>query len=161
MRSIKLFMFRTLFTLIIIASLNGGVDLGDMAMVEDFDETTLLELSPIPALKDETLAPEIEAKSALVMDYGTGTLLYEKNIHERLPMASLTKIMTAIIILENHDLDEVVTIQSDLSGQLGVRIWLRQYEKMTVGSLLKALLVRSAGDAAIALAIFLLPLAST
>jgi len=117
-----------------------------------FDETSLLELSPIPALKHEAIKPEIESKSALIMDYDTGILLYEKNIHEELPMASLTKIMTAILILENHDLWEVVTVQSDFSELAGVRIWLRYNEQMTVENLLKALLIRSAGDAAIALA---------
>jgi D-alanyl-D-alanine carboxypeptidase len=67
-------------------------------------------------------------------------------------MASLTKIMTALLILENHGLNEIVTVDSDFSGELGVRIWLRQYEKMTVGDLLKGLLIPSAGDAAVALA---------
>ena len=147
-------MFRSLFGLIILASLNSGVDLGTPAAVESFDETSLLELNPLPALKDETLAPDIEAKAGLIMDYDTGVLLYEKNIHERLPMASLTKIMTAIIILENHDLNEVVTVDADLNQEVGVRIWLRQYEKVRVGDLLKALLIPSAGDAAIALAAF-------
>ena len=147
-------MFRSLFGLIILASLNSGVDLGTPATVESFDETSLLELSPLPALKDETLAPDIEAKAGLIMDYDTGVILYEKNIHERLPMASLTKIMTAIIILENHDLDEVVKVDVDLNQEVGVRIWLRQYEKVRVGDLLKALLIPSAGDAAIALAAF-------
>jgi len=145
-------MFRSLFSLIILASLNSGVDLGVPEVIENFDETSLLELNPLPFLRDESLAPDIGAKAGLIMDYDTGVLLYKKNIHERLPMASLTKIMTAILILENHDLDEVVTVQSELDGILGVRIWLRQYEKMTVGSLLQALLIRSAGDAAIALA---------
>ncbi len=69
-------------------------------------------------------------------------------------MASLTKVMTAILILENHDLDEVVTVEDDYSviPELGVRLWLHQYEKLRVGDLLVGLLVRSAGDAALALA---------
>lgn len=117
-----------------------------------FDETSLLEVNPIPTLKHEAFEPDIQAKAALIMDYDTGLILYEKNIHEALPMASLTKIMTAILILEDHDLWEVVTVESDFSGVLGVRIWLKQYEKITVGDLLKGLLIRSAGDAAIALA---------
>ena len=117
-----------------------------------FDEANLLEVSPIPVLKNEALEPEIQAKAALLMDHDTGLILYEKNSHEPLPMASLTKIMTAVLILEHHALDEVVTVEADLSGELGVRIWLRQYEQMTVGDLLKALLIPSAGDAAVALA---------
>ena len=69
-------------------------------------------------------------------------------------MASLTKIMTAVIILENHKLDEVVTTQNTFQGLEGVRIGLYKYEKVTVGDLLTALLIRSAGDAAIALATY-------
>jgi len=120
--------------------------------LEAFDETSLLEVNPIPTLKHEALEPDIQAKAALIMDYDTGIVLYEKNIHEALPMASLTKIMTAILILEDHDLWEVVTVESDFSELAGVRIWLKYMEKLTVGDLMKALLIRSAGDAAIALA---------
>lgn len=73
-----------------------------------------------------------------------------------MPIASLTKIMTALVILENHDLDEVVMIEEDYNQmeELGVRIWLHQYEKITVENLLIGLLVRSAGDAALALAAY-------
>lgn len=61
-------------------------------------------------------------------------------------MASLTKIMTAAVVLDNHDLNEVVTVQQNFNGErLGVRIWLHQYEKITVGDLLIGLLVRSGG----------------
>jgi len=145
-------MFRSLLGLIILASLNSGADFGVSETIENFDEVNLIEVNPIPVLKHESLAPDIKAKSALIMDYNTGLLLYEKNIHDRLPMASLTKIMVAIIILEEHDLDEVVTVESKIDQEVGVRIWLRQYEKMTVENLLQALLIPSAGDAAIALA---------
>lgn len=145
-------MFRSLFALIILASLNSGVDLGVSPEMADFDETSLLTVSPIPALKNESLEPEIKAKAAIIMDYDTGLLLYKKNIHEKLPIASLTKIMTAIIILENYDLDDVVTVKSNFEGLEGVRLWLRRGEQMTVDNLLKALLIRSAGDAAITLA---------
>ena len=67
-------MFRSLFGLIILASLNSGVDLGTPELIDNFDETSLLELSPIPALRHESLEPDIEAKSALIMDYDTGIL---------------------------------------------------------------------------------------
>jgi len=149
-------MFRSIISLLLLASIasSDGSQSFDEALIESFDETSLLELSPIPKLKHESLEPDIEAKAALIMDYDTGILLYEKNIHEKLPMASLTKIMTAILILENHDLDEIVAVESDFAGLQGVRVWLRQYERLTVESLLKALLIRSAGDAAIALSDF-------
>lgn len=147
-------MLRSLISILMLTSIaasSGGVTY-DASSLESFDETSLLELSPIPALKHEALEPDIQAKAALIMDYDTGLFLYEKNIHKALPMASLTKIMTAILILEGHDLSEIVTVESDFSGLEGVRIWLMQGERITVGNLLKALLIRSAGDVAIALA---------
>ncbi|MFH0838004.1 MAG: D-alanyl-D-alanine carboxypeptidase family protein [Patescibacteria group bacterium] len=149
-------MLRSLITILMLTSMSasGGQMFYDAASPSFFDETSLLELKPVPALKHEALKPDIEAKAALIMDYDTGLLLYEKNIHEPMPMASLTKIMTAILILENHDLSEVVTVESDFAGLEGVRAWLRQGEKLTAGDLLKALLIPSAGDAAIALTEF-------
>lgn len=119
-----------------------------------FDPIELIELSAIPQQKILASQPDIQSKAALLMDIDSGLLLYEKNIHTPMPMASLTKIMTAILILESHDLDEVVVVEDDYSqwGELGVRMWLQQYEKITVENLLIGLLVRSAGDAAITLA---------
>ena len=146
-------MFRSLLTLLLLASLNTA-PLSATPTVEEFDVSTLLNVESIPQKKDETVGPVIEAKSALLMDLDSGVILYKKNHNQRLPMASLTKIMTATLILESHSLDEIVTVQDDFNsaGELGVRIWLHQYEKITVGDLLIGLLVRSAGDAAITLA---------
>lgn len=133
------------------APLSSTLPLGD-----SFDSLQLLDVERIPKKKQEALAPVIEARSALLMDLDSGIHLYEKNAHQRLPIASLTKIMTAVIILESHSLHEVVMVEDDFSliPELGVRIWLSQYEKLTVRSLLVALLVRSAGDAALALATY-------
>lgn len=116
------------------------------------DEPALLfEIQPAPRLTSENFAPFIEAKAALVMDLDSGVILYEKNSHEPLPMASLTKIMVAVLILEDHELDEVVTVPSNYPGLEGVRMWLQQGEKITVENLLKGLLIPSGGDAAMAL----------
>lgn len=133
------------------APLNPPHPLGD-----SFDSLQLLDVERIPKKKQEALAPVIEAKSALLIDLDSGIHLYEKNAHQRLPMASLTKIMTAVIILESHSLSEVVTVEDDFSliPEIGVRIWLSQYEKLTVRDLLIGMLVRSAGDAALTLATY-------
>ncbi len=147
-------MLRSLISILMLTSIaapSGGM-VYDVTSSEYFDETSLLDVNPIPTLRHEALEPDIKAKAAMIMDYDTGIVLYDRNIHDELPMASLTKIMTAILILENHDLSDIVTVESDFAGLLGVRIWLRQWEKLTVGDLLKALLIPSAGDAAIALA---------
>jgi D-alanyl-D-alanine carboxypeptidase len=160
-------MFRSLITLLLFAGINSAVIPQVMAPVafdfppvlaatHNFDSTKLLTVSSIPRDQKVAVKPVVEAEAALLMDLDSGLVLYEKNPYKRLPIASLTKIMTAILILESHDLNEVVTVEDNfnLLGEedLGVRIWLQQYEKITVGDLLIALLVRSAGDSALALA---------
>lgn len=113
-------------------------------------------MEAIPVKDPNAIKPVAEAKGILLMDVDTGIVMFEKNLDQRLPMASLTKIMTAVIILDSHSLDEVVTVEDNFNnmGELGVRMWLQQYEKITVGDLLIGLLVPSAGDAAIALATY-------
>ncbi len=147
-------MFRSLITLLLLAGMNTA-PLSD-GITDQFDEFDLLAVNSIPYKNTSTVGPIIEAKSAILMDLNSGVILYKKNSNERLPMASLTKIMTAIIILESHSLNEIVTIEDNFNEktteELGVRIWLQQYEKITVRNLLISLLVRSAGDTALALA---------
>lgn len=153
-------MFRSLILMLAFLGLNAdGRSYASNASVNFesaplFQEIELLAVYPIPRKKEEAVAPVINSKSALLLDVNSGVTLYEKNQYEKLPMASLTKIMTAVVILESHELDEVVTVEENFSnyGEVGVRMWLQQYEKMTVENLLTALLVRSAGDAAVALA---------
>lgn len=147
-------MFRSLIGLLLLASLNSSSSpaISASSSALDFDETALFELNPIPTLKGGAIQPDIEAKAALLMDYDTGIILYGKNIDEEMPMASLTKIMTAILILEHHSLSETVTVSSNFNGLEGVRVWLKKGEQLTVEDLLKALLIPSAGDAAMALA---------
>lgn len=147
-------MLRSLISLLLLAGLNSAPISTAHHAGKSFELRDLLDVKPIPSRVYLASEPVINAKSALLMDLGSGILLYKKNPYQQLPMASLTKIMTAIIILENHDLDEVVTVEDDYSviPELGVRLWLHQYEKIRVGDLLVGLLVRSAGDAALALA---------
>lgn len=148
-------MFRSLLTLLLFAGLNNNPFSG-AAAVPDFDPVDLLTVSLIPKSQNVSVEPVVEARAAILMDLESGVLLYKRNPYERMAMASLTKIMTAALILESHDLNEIVTIRDDYNQlgekDLGVRIWLQQYEKITVENLLIALLVRSGGDAALALA---------
>lgn len=167
-------MFRSLVSLLMVASVNTAptattLNLEPLAAshtqvteglhlsaeeVAEFDPFELLDLESIPALEDPASSPVVQAKAALVMDLETSTVLYEENHLQSLPMASLTKIMTALIILENHHLQEIVTVKENFGNysELGVRMWLHQNEQITVENLLTGLLVRSAGDAAVTLA---------
>ena len=144
-------MIRSLTTLLLLANVT-PVDLPPTLSEPLALQGGWIEVQPIPHLKKDHVAPEVQARAALLIDNATGLVLYEKNADESLPMASLTKIMTAVMILEHHQLDEVVTISSNYADLEGVKIFLHQGEQMTVGSLLQALLLPSAGDAAMALA---------
>ena len=146
-------MFRSLIILLLITGLGAEASLPPK-MAKSIDPISMLEVQVIPQKKENAIVPIVSARSAMLMDVDTGIVLYQKNPEGRMPMASLTKIMTAILILDSHRLSEVVTVQDDFSEykELGVRLWLQQYEKLTVGDLLIGLLVPSAGDAAMALA---------
>lgn len=94
----------------------------------------------------------ISAQSAVVLDGTTGRVLFEKNAYERRPMASTTKIMTALVALENGSLGDVVMVSGNASGVEGSSIWLGVGEKMTLENLLYGLMLQSGNDAAVAIA---------
>jgi serine-type D-Ala-D-Ala carboxypeptidase (penicillin-binding protein 5/6) len=97
------------------------------------------------------------AKSAILIERDTGTVLYEKNIHEKLPPASMTKIMTMLLIMEAIDqgklsLDEKVRTSEHAASMGGSQIFLEPGETMTVDELLHGIAIASANDASVALA---------
>ena len=103
---------------------------------------------------DEESLPDISSPSALLMDYSSGKILYEKNINEKRYPASLTKIMTAIIVLENCELSDTATVSYDAVMSLSsgyVTANLQVGEELTVEQLLYVLMVGSSNDAAIVL----------
>lgn len=117
----------------------------------------LLSLSIIfsPFVYAEEELPDIASPSALLMDYSSGKILYEKNINEKRYPASLTKIMTAMIVLENCELSDVATVSYDAVMSLSsgyVTANLQIGEELTVEQLLYVLMVGSSNDAAIVLA---------
>ena len=95
---------------------------------------------------------ELNSRIALIYDRASRRILYEKNGNKQTPMASTTKIMTAIVVLENAELNDVVTIQAKAAGIGGSRLGLKKNDKITVNDLLYDLLLRSGNDAAVALA---------
>ncbi len=98
-------------------------------------------------------APSVSAESAVLLDAKDGEILFEKNAGTKLAMASTTKIMTALVVLERADMKQVVTIPKEAVGVEGSSAYLYQGEKITVRDLLFALLLQSANDAAEALAL--------
>ena len=128
--------------------------LGSHELLSEEDE--LVDLGEIQKEIIETSAEPDEislaSRIALIYDRASGRILYEKNGNKQTPMASTTKIMTAIVVLENANLSEVVTINSKAAGIGGSRLGLKNKDKITVKDLLYGLMLRSGNDAAIALA---------
>lgn len=119
-------------------------------------EVTLIEPAAIPTKSVEKLEPKLLADQNLAIfaqDLDSGTELFEKRSTNPQPIASLTKIMTYLIIREEHDLDEVVTVPLEATKVEGAKVGLYQYERLTVRTMLEALLIPSGNDAAVALAI--------
>lgn len=96
--------------------------------------------------------PEINAKHAIIFDRSSKQILYGKEETEKCKMASTTKIMTSIVVLENCNLSDMVTVSSNASGTGGSRLGLSTGDEVSVENLLYGLLLRSGNDAAVALA---------
>ncbi len=106
---------------------------------------------PLPTL---SLSGEaLSAHSALLMDAGSGQVYFAKNAQEKLPMASTTKVMTALCAAELYDLDRMITVAPAAVGIEGSSVYLQAGERLTLRQLLYALLLSSANDAAVAIAI--------
>lgn len=98
-------------------------------------------------------ATEVSAKGAYALELESGNCVYEKNADIKMGMASTTKIMTGILVIENLPLDKEIKISSEAVGIEGSSIYLKEGETLTVENLLYALLLESANDAAVALSI--------
>lgn len=112
----------------------------------------------IPSIKAEELGTFAEnSKSAILLEPTTGEIIYEKNAHEKLPPASMTKIMSMLLIMESIDngiiaWDEMVTVSANASGMGGSQILLETGEQMSVEDLFKGIAIASGNDAVVALA---------
>ena len=116
----------------------------------------LLLFPALPAAAAEG-DPEVTAEAAVLMEKETGTVLFEQNAHARLEPASVTKIMTILLIAEAIESgvmsrSDMVTVSASAAEMGGSQVYLEEGEQMTVDDLLKATVVSSANDAAVALA---------
>ncbi len=101
-----------------------------------------------------TAVASTNSVSEIIMDVNTGRVLFENNANEKKYMASTTKILTAICIIENCDLSEVITVTDKTIGVEGSSIYLEVGEKLSVKDLLYGLMLRSGNDCAETLAIY-------
>lgn len=125
---------------------NAGTRLADSSLTSE----SILFLSD----KGNSLpAPTLSAKSAVLIEVESGEVIFGKNADDRLPMASTTKIMTALVAIENADISKTVSVSPEAVGVEGSSVYLYAEERMTLEDLLYAMMLESANDAATAIAI--------
>ena len=112
-------------------------------------------LAPVPPARAEELA--VESQACLLMEKATGEVLYAVNEHQQLEPASVTKIMTVLLVMEAIDsgalaYDDLITASAYACSMGGSQIWLKENEQMSVEEMLKAVCVVSANDCSVALA---------
>ncbi len=122
------------------------------------------EAVPINDTANDEEAPakdtlQLDCKSAILMEASTGRVLYEQNADEALPPASVTKVMTLLLVMEAIDsgkikLDDMVTTSAHAASMGGSQIYLEEGERMSVEDMIKSVVIASANDAACALAEF-------
>ena len=128
---------------------------------EDKTPTQGSETAPVVSdmgIEDGSLG--LSCKSAILMEATTGTVLYTQNAEESLPPASVTKIMTLLLIMEAVDagsihLTDTVTVSANAASMGGSQVYLKEGEQMVLEDLLKSVVIASANDAAVALAEYL------
>ena len=109
------------------------------------------------AVSVEAPAFSLACKSAVLMEASTGMVLYEQNPHESMPPASVTKIMTLLLVMEAIDegklhMEDIVTASAHAASMGGSQIFLKEGEQMSARDMIKSVVISSANDAAVALA---------
>lgn len=133
---------------IIFASLSSG-NQTLLSQIEAFSHFS----NETASTKDEMMIePIITAQSAVVLDMETGDILFEKNPNEKMEIASLTKLMTTHIILEENKIEEITKVSPNAANQTGSRMGLYANEEITIKNLLLGSLINSGNDASTALA---------
>ncbi|MBQ7758597.1 D-alanyl-D-alanine carboxypeptidase family protein [Anaerotignum sp.] len=115
--------------------------------------------SLLPVYAEETDPLTLESKSAVLMDAGTGKVLYEKNSHEAMPPASVTKVMTMLLIYEAEEAgqfkwEDSVQVSEHAASMGGSQVFLEPGENQTAADMTKCIAIASANDAAVAMAEF-------
>jgi D-alanyl-D-alanine carboxypeptidase (penicillin-binding protein 5/6) len=145
---------KTLRTVLAIVIILSNLVWSNMAVADDTNDegpiNNLLNQSAVETIGNKI--PKISARSAIVMDSVSGRILYEKNAYSRCSIASTTKIMTAIVAIENSNDEEDVTVSKRAAAISGSTVNLKEGKVYKMGDLLYAMMLRSGNDAAIAIA---------
>ncbi len=100
--------------------------------IASFSLASLDQNNFTPIKNPRYISPIIDARSSIVVDLSTGKILYEKNKHQRLAIASITKLMTALIILEENNLDEITIVSTNAANTEGSTMHLRIGEEISI-----------------------------
>ena len=111
--------------------------------VEEEETNNVIQESILEASTNVDNIPNINSRACIIFDRGSKKVLFEKNAYSQRPMASTTKIMTAIVVLENANLTDTVEISKKAGGTGGSRLGLKAKDKITVNDLLYGLMLRS------------------
>lgn len=118
----------------------------------DQEQEILEEIEIIQTVAEVEKVPNINSRAAVVIERKSGNILFGKQENEKRPMASTTKIMTAIVVLEKANLSDTIEVSKKAGGTGGSRLGLKAGDKITVHDLLYGLMLCSGNDAAVALA---------
>ena len=146
--------YKIIFLFFIFIFMSGYVFADDLSPSDDtFDISEILgDIESIKTNSDIIQMPTINSRAYVVIDRNSNTILAGKNEHQKKKMASTTKIMTSLIVIEHTDLSDMVEISKKAANTGGSRLGLKGGDKITVYDLLYGLMMRSGNDAAVALA---------
>ena len=158
----KIHIFKFLCTLITFVSILSTIcfSTDDIYVWSNQSDITVSTSSLTALNSDENNPLNLESESAILIDQETGQILYEHNIHEQLRPASVTKVMSILLIMEAIDsgkisLEDTVPCSENARSMGGSQIWLNENENLTVNEMLKAICVVSANDAVVAMSEFI------
>lgn len=116
------------------------------------DENEEIDDDTIEVVNQSSDEPALNSRIAVAYDRKSGNVIWGKNENKRSAMASTTKIMTAIVLIENTDLSQTITVSPKAAGTGGSRLGLKKDDKITMKDLLYGLMLKSGNDAAVAIA---------
>ena len=151
-------MFKALLALLMTSILHGQpLAQADFAYKTYWDREPLLSVQPIPTLEEGNAAiqePKLTAESVIVIDLNSAKILYKKNADIQRPIASLTKLMTGLIIAEEETPYTIIKVSEEAAGIDGSTSFLNAGEELTVKDLTYGMMIASGNDAAMALAAY-------
>ena len=154
MRAIKkIYKMLFIISIIIFLCININISYADDISEEDDNTDLVFDENDLEVSAEPTKEPAISSRAAVIIDRKTGLVVYEKNSNDVRKMASTTKIMTAIVVIENTpNLYETVTVSKKAASVGGSVLGLRTNDKITINDLLYGLMLKSGNDTAVALA---------